>query len=232
VTLAPMDSWQVRGVAGPKITAGSSRCSAPDCGKWAEHAHHLWRRSMLGGPFSWVELPDGTVVCNLTGLCADHHDEVTGRIGGHKSAIRRDEYGVFWWCALLDSHNNLIEYAEIGPLDPQPPTRDMPVASPATRGSEDSCSTCGQPLARRRPATPTAGRRRVRKTWPVKIPADAEENGAEVLDTLTEDLAPLLGLQPDRNGSYASARYFVLAPALYYVHQHRDEFVASIKGLD
>lgn len=228
MTLPPTDSWQVRGVAGPKYTVGP-RCSNPTCKKLAEHAHHIWRRTLLGGVFSWVELPNGLVLGNLTGLCPECHDKITGRVGGHKAAIRYDE-GAFWWCTLGPPTSS-IEYEFVAPLDPQPPTREAFVASPATVESENSCPTCGQPRPRRRLPRPAGGHRRGRKTWPVKVPADQEENGADILDALTEDLAPLLGVDPDDNGTYTSGRYWVLVPCLFYAQQQREDFIKSIEGV-
>jgi hypothetical protein len=227
MTLPPTDSWQVRGVTGPDYKVGPY-CSNPGCNRLAEHAHHMWRRTMLGGVFSWVELPRGEVVGNLTGLCPECHEKITGRIGGHKAAIRVTQAGVappvFWWCTLT-SPDSTVEYEFQAPLDPQPPTRETLVASPADTGS-DRCPTCGQPQPRRRPsAPPLGGRRRSRKKYVIQVPDDAQEHGAEVLDTLIENLAPLLHVEPDKNG-----RYYVVVPALYFADQERERFVESILG--
>jgi hypothetical protein len=224
VTKLPIDSRDVRGVAGPEYKVGPY-CCVPECRRVTEHAHHIWRRSELGGPFSWVELPDGHVVGNLAGMCPPHHEAVTGRIGGHKAAIRMTDDHVFWWCRYINE-----QYEFVAPIDPQPPTHEAHVASPADVESENSCPTCGRPRARRRKTASSS--KRARKTWPVRVPADAEENGAEVLDSLTEDLAPLLGVDPDDNGTYTSGRYYVLVPALYFAQTKRDEFVKSILGVD
>jgi hypothetical protein len=230
MTLPPIDSWQVRGVAGPEYKVGP-HCCVPLCRRLAEHAHHLWRRSALGGPFSWVELPDGHVVGNLVGMCPSHHDAVTGRIGGHTAAIRMTHPDcVFWWCTIPEESSG-IEYEFVAPIEPQPPAHEALVASPADVESENACPTCGRPRARPRRQTTASGKRRARRTWPVQVPADAEENGAEVLDSLTEDLAPLLGVDPDDNGRYTSGRYYVLVPALYFAQTNRDEFVKSILGV-
>lgn len=233
MTLSPIDSWQVRGVAGPKYKIGP-HCSNPKCERLAEHAHHLWRRSLLTGVFDWVELPDGHVVGNLVGLCPRHHDDITGRIGGHTAAIRMTPEHIFYWCLLRERKNEDKEtielYEFVAPIEPQPPTQEVLVASPATIESENSCPTCGQPRARRRKPKPAGSRRRTRKTWPVQVPADVEENGAEVLDAFTEDLAPLLGVEPDDKGGYASGRYYVLVPALYFAVTERDRFLATVAG--
>lgn len=229
MTLPPSDSWQVRGVAGPPFKVGP-KCANPHCQRLAEHAHHMWRRSFLAGDFQWVELPNGRVLGNLVGLCPMCHDQITGRLGGHKAAIRLADDGVFWWCAL-GQETSSIEYEFLAPLDPQPPTREALVASPATVESENSCPTCGQPRARRRLPQPAGGRRRGRKTWPVKVPEHEQENGADILDALTEDLAPLLGIDPDSNGTYTSGRYWVLVPCLFYAQQQRDDFIKAIEGV-
>jgi hypothetical protein len=229
MTRLPIDGDQVRGVAGPDYKVGP-RCCNPRCRRIAEHAHHIWPRSYLRGqPKNWVELPDGRVIGNKCAVCSECHLMLTGDIGGHKAAIRVGIEDLrLWWCKTA-GENGSMTYEPLDPIDPQPPTREALVASPADVESDD-CPTCGQPRARRRPSP--AGRRRARKTWPVKVPDDAEENGAEVLDSLTEDLAPLLGLHPDDRGGYASGRYYVLVPALYFAQTKRDEFVRSILGRD
>jgi len=237
VTLLPLDEAKglVRGVAGPKYKVGP-RCSNPSCTNsprgrraLADSAHHIWPRSFLRKqPQSWVELPDGRVIGNLTALCADCHRDVNGGIGGYRAAIRLGVNDLrLWWCRVA-GNNGAMAFEPIEPLDPQPPTREALVVSPANTES-DSCPTCGQPRTRRR-TPPAADRRRVRKTWPVQVPADVEENGAEVLDSFTEDLAPLLGVNPDDNGRYTSGRYYVLVPALYFAQINRDDFIQTITG--
>ena len=230
MTKLPIDGDQTRGVAGPPYKVGP-RCANPSCNRIADHAHHIWPRSYLRHqPQNWVELPDGRVIGNLCALCHRCHLDVTGDLGGYKAAIRMGIEDLrLWWCTTSGT-NGALNYWPIGPIEPQPPAQDTPVASPADAESGD-CPTCGQPRARRRSPTSTGEGRRARKTWPVKVPADVEEDGAQVLDSLTEDLAPLLGLKPDDRGGYASARYYVLVPALYYAQQQRDDFVKSILGV-
>lgn len=227
MTLSPADTWEVRGVDGPQYKV-DARCAQPDCKKFTDHAHHLWRRSQLGGDYRWVVLGD-KLLANLIGLCAAHHADVTGAVGGHRAAIRYLD-DVFVWCSVRTLHNNEIEYHEVGPLDPQPPDPSKLAERASGAHSHDhgqvACPFCGQ--TKRRPSTsvsPGQGGRR-RKTWPVRVPADEQEQGAETLDALVEDLAPLLGLSPS-----ASARYYVLVPTLYYAQQHRHDFIESIAGV-
>src|SRR4029077_12562639 len=108
-------------------------------------------------------------------------------------------------------------------LDPQPPTPETLAerASGAQRESDSACPFCGQAKRRGRPR---GVGRRLRKTWPVKVPDDSED-GADVLDVLVEDLALILGYDPS-----ASARYYVLAAALAYVHQDKARFIESLAG--
>lgn len=225
MTLPATDTWDVRGVDGPKYKVGPY-CANPDCGKIAEHAHHIVRRSQLGGDYAWIVL-HGQVTGNLTGLCPGCHDDITGRIGGHKAAIRHSIADTFFhWCDVDTSSGNEIRYLKRGPLQPQPPTPET-LAERATghdHQESEPCPFCGQ--ARRRRSETPAGDRRRRKTWTVLVPADDQEQGAEVLDALVDDLAPLLGVDPTRTG-----RYYVLVPTLYYAQQNRQRFLETIKGV-
>ena len=230
MTLLPTETWSIKGAWGRKLKVGP-RCSNPSCGKLAEHAHHMFPRSFLKGVYDWVEMPDGSVWGNLTALCSDCHDDITGRIGGHRAAIRVHRFEqsyVFVWCRVKS--NGEVLFLPVAPIDPQPPTGDSPVASPATSSRSEACPTCGQvkPAKRSSPALPDGERRR-RKSWTIKVPDDVED-GAYVLDTLVDDLAPSLGHHPDRDGRFRSARYFVIVPAVVFAQQHREQFVKEVRG--
>jgi len=227
MTLPAVETWEVKGIIGPTFKVGPY-CSNPTCMRLAEHAHHIVRRSQLAGDYHWVEI-NGKILGNLTGLCPGCHDQVTGVVGGHKAAIRyMEDDGVtgFWWCAV--GSREPLEYFPIELIDPQPPTPESLAASPAAEetGESDRCPTCGH-LTRLRPATtaaPRAGRKR--KSWAIKVPDDEQENGADALDTLLDDLAPLFGFEPT-----ASARYYVVMAALVYAQQDRKRFIDSIRGV-
>jgi hypothetical protein len=223
MTLPAVDSWNVHGLKGEALKVGP-RCSQPACGRFAEHAHHIVRRSQLGGAFDWVEI-DGVVYANKTGLCVEHHDDVTGRTGGHRAAIRLVEDG--WsWCGVETRPDGAIVYLPFAPLDPQPPTPDSLARASNGTGS-DNCPFCGQQTRRRAeaaPPKPPRGRRR-RKSWCIEVPDD-HEDGADVLDALVDDLALLLGITPNRTG-----RYFVVVPTLVYAQQDRKAFLDSLAGV-
>lgn len=213
MTLLPASDFGIRGVDGKPYTV-SSGCSVPNCGRLSVHTHHLWPRSFLRGqPYEWVLLPDGTVIGNRTGLCVLHHSWVTGEIGGHRARIKF-EGGVFWWVTLADDR-------VVGPLDPQPPgANERPPEK--TAKPEVICPTCGH-HKKPKPELPPGPARR-KKTWTVMVPADAED-GAEVLNTIVEDLAVPLGAEEWKS---TLKRYYVLVAVLGWTLQHRDEFVGDI----
>jgi hypothetical protein len=231
MTLPPNDeSFLVVGVEGRSYKVGP-RCANPFCARFAEHAHHLWRRSLLKGDYRWVLLPDGSIVGNLVALCADCHDRVTGRVGGHKNAIRLDLMTgrpIFYWTSVRGEPGEL-EYEYLRPINPQPPSPTSP--DEAATEETDDCPTCGQSRRRRsRPerGTPTEGEvqreRRRRKTWMLRVPAD-DEDGAAVLDALVEALAPVVGVEPDTGG-----RYYIVVAAMAHANSDIPALTASLAG--
>jgi hypothetical protein len=231
VTLAVFPTQNVEGVVGKPYKVGP-RCSAPNCDREAAHGHHIWSRSASGkkGGYYWVKAPDGKVLGNLTGLCWSCHAQVEGQErAGHSRWIQYRD-GIFVWGMVrptAEHPNYLTDFIEIGPLDPQPPAPDLlDVSQPDAESEPDRCAHCGQ--RKRRvglPAGSTPGAPRRRKSWIVKVPDD-HEDGADVLDTLVDDLAPLLGIDPT-----ASGRYHVLIPVLVHAHQDEKGFLDSIKGI-
>jgi len=228
VTLPPLPSTAVVGVVGKPYKVGG-KCAVPGCESQVDHGHHIFRRSALAGAFFWVRLPDGQVVGNLTGLCWRHHEGITGKRWGHSHWIqwRNGEY--LWGTVRLgvEVPNWDTDFIPVGPLDPQPPAPDLLDApQPTERSEPDRCPECGQQKRRSgSPAISTPGAPRRRKSWIVKVPDD-HEDGADVLDVLVDDLAPLLGIDPT-----ASGRYHVLVPVLVYAHQDERGFIESIKGV-
>jgi hypothetical protein len=219
MTLPAVETWNLRGLRGPDYKVGPF-CSNPDCHRFAEHAHHIVRRSAIGGDYAWVEI-DGVVYANKTGVCPECHDELTGRVGGHRAAIRLEQ-GLFVWCkVVLRPNGEVIEYVPVGELKPQPPTWEIAVDGLELASSV--CPTCGH---ERRPSGPKHPQRH-RKSWIVKVPADQEENGAEVLDSLVSNLVPLI---PNSDAS-AAGRYYVLVPVLAYSLMDSGRFVQTMAGV-
>jgi hypothetical protein len=214
MTLRPAETPRVRGLKGPHVTVGP-RCSNPNCGKYADDPHHIWSRKMLGGPFEWVEV-EGRTFVNLTGVCRACHDDLTGSGGGHRAKIEYEQ-GEFHWALVTPKGVH-----RTGLLVPQPPTPETLSRSLGQSPESESCPFCGQ-SPRRRSSLLGGGRRR--KTWRVLVPDDAED-GAQILDTLVEDIGLTIGVDP-----VASGRYYILLPVLYHACQSKAAFVKSLQGV-
>jgi hypothetical protein len=216
MTLRPAETNAVRGLKGPKVTVGPN-CSNPNCPSYADDPHHIWSRKQLGGPFEWVEI-DGRTFLNLTGVCRPCHDDLTGRVGGHRAKIEYEQ-GEFHWALVTPQGTH-----RTGLLDPQPPTPETLSRALGHSPESEACPFCGQPPRRRSSSRTTIGGRR-RKTWRVLVPDDAE-NGAEILDTLVDDIGLTIGVDP-----VASGRYYILLPVLYHACQSKAAFVESLQGV-
>jgi len=227
MTLPAVDTWDVRGTVGPPYTVGP-QCSNPNCkrgAEWADkiHEHHVVRRSKIAGDHRWIDV-EGEVLPNIAPLCPRCHDDITGRVGGHKAAIRLINHR-WHWClvAELPGTGGVLEFHPVGELDPHPPSLEIAErASTHPVSGMETCPTCGA-VKRRRSVRTGTGRRR--KTWTVKVPDDAED-GAEILDILVDDLALVLGYDPG-----PSARYYVLVPALVSAQMNRTRFADEIEGV-
>ena len=212
MTLRPSADFGVRGHEGKPYEVNEI-CAVPGCGRESAHCHHIWARSELRGePYEWVELPDGTVIGNRLGLCREHHEWVTGTLGGHKARISF-ESGIFWWLEKTPSG----EWTHVGLLDTQPPGVQGEAVGRAPRPDE-VCPTCGH-TKRRKNGTP-----RKTKDWTLIVPDDAEI-GSEVLDEWADDLATLFGFSDETS---RLRRYHAVALGLAWVVQNRQKLVAEI----
>ena len=64
-----------------------SFCERPYCGQPGEPGgHHIEPRSRTAGPKNWIEI-DTFPVRNKIRVCKEHHNALTGGIGGHKAKI-------------------------------------------------------------------------------------------------------------------------------------------------
>jgi len=225
MTLAPTTEVGVRGEPGKPYTL-AERCSAPGCPSRATEGHHLFPRSYLRGqPYSWVRLPEGTICGNLAGLCTQHHNQVTGEIGGHRAWIQFDQ-GLFWWAgrsAVGDAsryESFAVEWVRIGPLDPQPPGVEVKPEERPPDTEEEVCPRCGHHKKPRAPAP-----RRKSKTWTVEVPDDGEV-GADNLDEWVDEFAVMLGFDDERS---RLRRYHALAHMFVWIGQQREQFAADVR---
>lgn len=221
MTLLPSKEFGVRGHKGKPYEVNEI-CAVLNCGRASAHAHHLWPRSHLRSqPYDWVELPDGTVIGNRIGLCREHHEDVTGAIGGHKAWIEFSS-GLFWW------RERVLVNREPGPswaagwlLDTQPPGVKARDEGRVINPRPDTvCPTCGHEKRRR----PQNGKPRKTKEWTLLVPDDAE-SGADVLDDWADDIALILGYSDETS---RLRRYHAVATALFWVVQNREEFVRDL----
>jgi 5-methylcytosine-specific restriction endonuclease McrA len=103
------------------------QCQVPRCPRPWDHRHHIVPRSRTTGPKRYVAV-DQIVLPNVCGLCFQHHENVTGVVGGHFAKIRvptQDEIdlGLFtercWlWYTRGPSVTLVPEWDYLGPLDP------------------------------------------------------------------------------------------------------------------
>jgi len=201
-----------------KPVALARMCVAPGCISVAQQRHHLWPKSYLRGqPQEWVSVLGG-VLANSVGLCIRHHAEVTGTLGGHVSKIVfAPRLRIFEWWERVDDR----EWISRGPLRGQALVEPEPEAR-RVRREEGLCPTCGH-VMREKLKTENGLPKRAAKTWSLLVPKDTED-GAEILDVYVEDLAVLMGLNPQ---SPRLLRYHVLVPVLEWVNQKKSEFIAD-----
>jgi hypothetical protein len=227
MTLLPSGDFGIRGHPGNAYDVPAT-CSHPNCPRMAAHTHHCWPRSYLRGqPYEWVKLPDGGVIGNRLGFCVEHHDMLTGEIGGYRARLIWED-GVLWW------EDRSVSLQSSGGGGGEPiwvrwgPTRHQPPAAGEDVGHEnlpegEQCPTCGH-VKRSDRTKPKPGKLRPTKEWTVAVPDDAEV-GAQILDEWIEDFAIILEAT---EWSSRLKRYHVLAVVLGWAIMHREEFIADV----
>lgn len=221
MTLLPHENREVLSWPGPRYKCASI-CSVPGCSHVRDHAHHLWRRSFLAGDYAWVKLWDGTIIGNLTGLCYRHHEDITAN---RAQIAWEEEAKKFVYLDNIQDVNGRFSGTVIGFLEPQPPLHgeaqgEVPVSDnePIGPAATDKCPACKRTLpdARHKRDEHREQRKR-RKTWTVRVPDQAEEDGALVLDTLLESMREHFGHDEGTN-----MRYYTLVQALAWLNLHLD----------
>jgi hypothetical protein len=217
MTLSPFVSRRVKGLEGPeypKLKVGPL-CAAPGCSRIADHAHHLVRRSAIGGDFAWVEVEDEGTFFNLCALCHVHHLAITD----NKAQIKWTGTNFVWNDGLM-----------VGVLiNPQPPAwgregggeaeergaDSSGVAAPVGPAAVEKCPECLRALPREKLPGEKREAKKNRKSWTVAVPVDAREDGAETLDVLLSACADLFGHSDSKK-----LRFYSLSQALALVVQH------------
>lgn len=222
MTLLPHGNRDVKPLSGGgyvPYTVGPM-CCVPGCSRLADHAHHLWRRSFIGGDHAWVRLWDGSAVGNLVAICWRHHEEVTV---GKMAIVYRESERSFYWASVVSDGNG---FEILAPIFPQPPMGGEPPEKATLEvhehgpASNERCPSCNQVIKEKKPREPA----RRRKTWVVAVPAD-DEDGALVLDTLLDEVRDMFNHDETEN-----MRYFTLVQALAWVVQHQSLLVKDSRA--
>lgn len=197
--LKPLENRRVRAVASERYPLNKV-CSHPECNEPVADPHHAFPRSAIGGDSWFVEIlmgietahpgvPDVTVVIpHVTGLCRAHHDDVEE----HRAWIKLED-GVWNWYDYSDDVRNWVL---IGPLNPQPGSRDGKTKRKKFKGEA----------------------RRKRATISIKVPKDEREDGAGILADLVETIETMISGE----GKHRPV-YYTLVDALNYTLTNADE---------
>lgn len=181
-------------------------CAHPECGKFSDHAHHVVRRSFIGGDVAWVEYKSHKIQ-NIVPLCWGHHEEITQNkafLFWHEDTLS------FWWYDQQDEE----PAKQVGPLSYAAMEEHVGPAS------KRKCPACGRP-AKKEPEEKTEETRQ-RRTWAITVPNDERENGAETLDTLMQECRDLFGHDESKR-----VRFFTLTQALALVVQNGHKLMAD-----
>ena len=196
-----------RAAKGPTYKVGPY-CAMPTCNQPADHAHHLWSRSHMTGPFNWVEV-EKVVYPNLLPLCWKHHEDVTGDVRGHRAGIRFEpESGILYWVDG-NGESELVWGASTFPAPELP----------------DLCSECGRRKPRKYtiPLDDAARTARPKTRLVLMVPVDERENGvANILDLLSQ-CAELFGRTENE-------KYYTLTESLTHVALHYDPEAEEYTG--
>lgn len=227
--LKPLENRNVRGVASETYPTNKI-CAHPECTEPATNVHHCFPRSQIKSDSYFVEflyaankkaedlyptiddalnlhgdaktktvrLSGGyevysVIIPHAVGLCGSGTTGHHGDAEEHRAWIKY-EGGEFVWYERETRDDGSGDgpyesgWAKIGPLNPQPGSRSGPAKRPRFRGEA----------------------KRVRKTLTVRVPQDASEDGAGLLDDLVSQLEDELGHDPHR------PTYFTLVDGLNF----------------
>jgi hypothetical protein len=236
MTLLPAAPLGVRGHPGNAYDVPPT-CAHPECDKPAAHVHHCWPRSFLRRqPVEWVCFSDGTVVGNRLGFCVEHHEQLTGQIGGYKARLRWQD-GTMWWEDRnrpqdLDEASDIYAvegWIRIAATKHQPPvfgTTEEKVADELhpELAEGEVCPTCGHHKRKTPREEAKPGKLRPTKEWTILVPHDAEV-GAALLDDWVDDFAIVFGMD-----HYTSRlkRYHVLSVLRGVTLAMRSDIIAEV----
>lgn len=198
------EGFKIRGVAAESYPTNEI-CAHPDCTEKGESDHHIFPRGLTKSKSYFVQLNDankgevwsGPVIPHVVRLCGSGTTGHHGDVEEHRAWIKY-EGGVFVWydrVALTDPKDDIEDaFVEVGALNPQPAHE-------------------GRPKRKRHKGEA----RRTRKTVSIRVPDDAGEDGAALLDEAVEALEEKV-----MQGEAHRPIYYTLMSALDYTNLNAD----------
>lgn len=209
--LKPIENRRVLAAASERYPL-NRKCAHPDCSEPTVDPHHAFPRSEIAGDSWFVIIADPETgsydgvqpIPHVTGLCRDHHNAVEE----HDAWIKYED-GVWNWYDLAPTPPEEAErwsqetgehpdaypvdtWKLLGPLNPQP-------------GSVE-----GKPKRRRFKGE----ERRKRRTISLRVPDDAGEDGAALLDEQIEALEAKINPDDDKRRPI----YYTIMDALSFTN--------------
>lgn len=189
--LKPIESWDVTAVSDHdeerkllRKAVVSPFCCHPDCTNASEGAHHTFPRSFINSTSWFVRIPgEDRPVLHVAGLCGSGTTGHHGDVEEHRAWIKYED-GIWNWY-----EREADDWQFVGPLDPQPGKQGVKKPRRRKKGEE----------------------RKARKTISIRVPAEAGEDGAGVLDDLIQTGRELWA--PELGWSENVPPYYVIVAA-------------------
>jgi hypothetical protein len=178
--LKPIENRNVRGVKAGKYPL-NTLCAHPECSEKVESAHHCFPRSYIGNALWFVEISTPSVIGggddlltipHVAGLCGSGTTGHHGDVEEHLAWIKYEDGEFVWYDRISDTDTHALApgyngtWERLGPLNPQPGSREGKPKRKRFKGEE----------------------KRKRKTVSIRVPDDAQEDGAGLLDEAVEIL--------------------------------------------
>lgn len=210
--LKPLENLRVHGVQHMETYPLNAVCAHPECTERAVDPHHCFPRSQIGNKYWFVVFDDverrvGGVDLKIpysatgpwphvVGLCREHHNAVEA----HRAWIKLGKDGVFVWYDRVDANEGDPQndiafdgdwFHKVGPLNPQPGSQEGKTKRKKFKGEK----------------------RRKRTVVSYRVPDDAEEGGAGILDDLIEQVEAKIYVDATHE---ARPSYYTLCDALAF----------------
>lgn len=173
--LKPIENRNVRGVASERYPI-NTKCAHPECSEPAT-VHHIFPRSMIRSDSYFVAIlqrneagdpEEEIVIPHAVGLCGSGTTGHHGDVEEHRAWIKYEDGEFVWYdrgeLDWSEEEGNIVPWDRVGPLNPQPGSRE------------------GKPKRKKYKGE----KRRKRKVISMRVPDDAEEDGAGQWDELID----------------------------------------------